>query len=363
MTPLEGLVGLNLSGSIGSIRLKTILSRFHEPQDIFSASRQEISGLPGIGEGIAERILSVRQEDIEKELRAAERLKLKLLTPADEAYPHNLKFIPDPPILLYVKGEIRREDSLSMAIVGSRKASVYGILHAEKLSAQLTERGFCVISGMARGIDTAAHRSALKSRGRTIAVMGSGFNNIYPADNRKLAQEISEGGAVISEFPLDAEPLKEHFPQRNRVISGLSLGVLVIEAARNSGALITAGFALEQGKDVFALPGRVDCENSFGPHSLIQDGAKLILGVDDIVGELGLLTAESSRETRFGKESPAGLSEDEGALYSLLEDGPLYPDEIAQKIDFGITHISDILLKLQLKKLIKQLPGKRFARN
>ena len=193
--------------------------------------------------------------------------------------------------------------------------------------------------------------------------MGSGFNNIYPPENKRLAQEISEKGAVLSEFPVDAEPLKEHFPQRNRTISGLSLGVLVIEAARNSGALITAGFALEQGRDVFALPGRVDCENSYGPHSLIKDGAKLVASVDDIVEELNLGLTGSGEEAHGRRGKAPALPEKERVLYGLLRDGPLSMDEIEGKINFGITDISVILLKLQLKRLIKQLPGKQFIRN
>ncbi len=217
------------------------------------------------------------------------KLNLNVLTRQDDEYPQNLKNILYPPIVLYVKGRLKPQDCNSIAIVGSRLASFYGLSCAEKLAGELANYGLTVVSGMARGIDTASHRGALKQNGRTIAVIGSGFNRIYPPENKGLCEEIAGSGAVISEFPIDTPPEKENFPRRNRIISGLSLGVVVVEAARNSGALITADFALEQGREVFALPGKVDSSTSFGTNELIKQGAKLVSCVDDIIEEFALV--------------------------------------------------------------------------
>jgi len=363
MNRLQTLVGLNLIGDIGSIRLQSLLGYFSKTEDIFSALEDQISRVPGIGQKIASRIASIKEEEIDKELALAQRLGLKIICKEDADYPFNLKNIPDPPILLYVKGELIKEDNLGLAIVGSRRASFYGLSSAERFCLSLSAKGFTLISGMARGIDTCAHRAALKQRGRTIAVMGSGFNNIYPPENKNLVEEISASGAVISEFPIDAQPLKEHFPQRNRVISGLALGVLVIEAARNSGALITADFALEQGREVFALPARIDSPNSSGTNALIKQGAKLVDCVEDIIEEFDFGGVERPKEERVRGVSGPGVSDKEEVLRGLLSAGPLALDEIIEKINMGIGDISVILLKLQIKKIIRQLPGERFAIN
>lgn len=286
MTEVEALVSLNMVGEIGTIRLKRLLAYFGQPENILKAPQEKLTVVFGIGEKIAQKIHALKKENLEKEFALVKKLGLKIITQDDQVYPENLKNIYDPPMLLYVKGELKPEDKLSMAIVGSRRASFYGLSCAEKFASDLAGKGITIVSGMARGIDSYAHKGALKAGGRTIAVIGSGFNNIYPPENKKLAEEIAKCGAVISEFPLDMLPKKENFPRRNRIISGLSLGVLVVEAARNSGALITADFALEQGREVFALPGKVDSNTSFGTNGLIKQGAKLVSGVDDILEEL-----------------------------------------------------------------------------
>jgi DNA processing protein len=252
--------------------------------------------------------------------------------------------------------------------VGSRRASFYGLTNAETFAKELAARGFTIVSGMARGIDTCSHRGALKSGGRTIAVIGSGFNNIYPGENRELAEEISQNGAVISELPVDSRPLKQNFPRRNRVISGLSLGVLVVEAAKNSGALITSDFALEQGRDVFALPGKIDNPGSFGTNGLIKQGAKLVTCPEDIIEELPdfcrkrempLLKASTAPQ----KNKNESLSEKEALLYNMLSERCLSMDDIIEKTDAPVAELSDALLRLQIKRLIKQLPGRQFTRN
>ncbi|MFH0913659.1 MAG: DNA-processing protein DprA, partial [Candidatus Omnitrophota bacterium] len=255
-----------------------------------------------------------------------------------------------------------------IAIVGSRRASFYGLSCAEKFAFDLSDKGFTIISGMARGVDTCAHKGALKRQGRTVAVIGSGFGHIYPAENKRLVQEIAQNGAVISEFPINTLPLKQNFPRRNRVISGLSLGVLVVEAARNSGALITADFALEQGRDVFALPGKVNTDNSFGTNGLIQQGAKLVSCADDIIEEFIPGININFKKPKIKEGSSLGsldvdcLPPEESFLYNLLSSQPLLLDEIVQKSDIDIPRISGLLLKLRMRKLIKEFPGKQFAR-
>jgi len=366
MTQLEALVSLNMVGEIGGIRLKRLLQFFGKPENILKAPLEKLMAVSGIGQEIANKIHSLKKEDLDKEFALAQKFDLKIITQDDKDYPENLKNIPDPPIVLYVKGELKEEDKFSIAIVGSRRASFYGLSSAEKFACDLSDKGFTIVSGMARGIDTSAHKGALKAGGRTIAVMGSGFRHIYPPENKALAQKIAQNGAVISEFPIDTEPLPQNFPRRNRVISGLGLGVLVVEAARNSGALITVDFALEQGKDVFALPGKVDSPTSFGTNGLIKQGAKLVSCADDIIEELNLpiVTKPKVRaEEAPDILKPGLIDSEEKILYDSISEQPLLLDEIVDKTKMDISKIFNILLKLQLKKLIRQLPGRQFIRS
>jgi DNA processing protein len=285
MTRKEAYVCLNMVLDIGSIRLKKLIEAFGAPEEILKASWEKLVSVSGIGAKIAQKITAIKLQDLEKEFEDARKQNINIITFEEDGYPENLKDIYDPPIVLYIKGGIITEDTNSLAIVGSRRASIYGLTSAEKFAYQLGQRSVTIISGMARGVDTYAHRGALKAGGRTIAVMGSGFNHIYPPENKKLCEEIAISAAVVSELPLNTPPFAQNFPRRNRVISGLSKGVLVVEAARNSGALITADFALQQGREVFALPGKVDADNSFGTNALIKDGAKLVTSVEDIFEE------------------------------------------------------------------------------
>ena len=371
MTELEALVALNMIGGIGSVKLFSLLEHFSKPQDVFNASCDQLQRIAGIPLQIAQQIHSFPYPELEKEFRLAQKLRLTIASYRDEHYPGHLTNIPGFPIVLYIQGSITAQDSVAIAIVGSRRASLYGLMNAQKFSSDLCAQGLTVISGMARGIDTYAHRGALKSGGRTIAVLGSGLGHIYPKENIDLAQEISKAGAVISEFPLTMPPLKQNFPRRNRIISGLSLGVVVVEAARNSGALITADFALEQGKEVFALPGKVDSQTSFGTNCLIQQGAKLVCCVDDIMEELNLCMPSSHRtviKDEPGQDCaqavPVQSPSDSGSvLYSLIPDNqPMAIDEIAEKSSLSIPVLSDILLRLEMQKLITQLPGKQYVR-
>ncbi|MFH0826379.1 MAG: DNA-processing protein DprA, partial [Candidatus Omnitrophota bacterium] len=347
----------------GSTRLKRLLEIFGTPENILKASSRQLAAAAGIGEKIAQKINSLKDEDLERELALAKKLNLRIVTLEDKDYPANLKHIPDPPIVLYIKGSIQREDRLAIGIVGSRRATFYGLTQAERFASELSERGLTIVSGLARGIDTCAHKGALKRGGRTLAVMGSGFRHIYPEENIGLAEDISKSGAVISEFSFDTPPLKENFPCRNRVISGLSLGVLVAEAAQTSGALITADFALEQGREVFALPGKVDSPNSIGALGLIKEGAKLVSCVDDILEELNLgtvLPREAAPQLAL-RQNP-DLREAEHLVYNLISKDSVLLDDIVEKTNMDISKISDILLRLQLKRLVQQLPGKQFVR-
>jgi DNA processing protein len=346
---------------IGSIRLGKLLEFFGKPEDTINAPREKLTRIFGIGEKIAEQIHSFNIENLEKELLLAKKYRIRIMTQDDADYPQNLKNIYDPPIVLYVKGELKPEDNLAIAVVGSRRASFYGLNSAEKFSRQLAEKGLTIVSGMARGIDTYAHQGALKAGGRTIAVIGSGFRHIYPQENMGLAEKIAQNGAVVSEFPMNTEPFKQNFPRRNRVISGLSLGTLVVEAAQNSGALITADFALEQGREVFALPGKVDSGTSFGTNGLIKQGAKLVTSPEDILEELNLETNVSGIKCHVSGENNTTI--EENSLYSLLSNEPVSVDELVEKTNLAIPCVSDILLRLQLKKLVQQLPGKQFVRS
>ncbi|MFH1888720.1 MAG: DNA-processing protein DprA [Candidatus Omnitrophota bacterium] len=366
MTRFKALVGLNMFCGIGSARLKKLIDIFGTPENILKAREDELTLVFGIGGNIAAKIASLKEEDIDAELKLAEKYNLNIIAIGDDIYPENLKHIPDPPLVLYVKGELKQEDRLSIAIVGSRRASFYGLSSAERLAGDLVNRGFTVVSGLARGIDTASHKGALKEKGRTIAVIGSGFHYIYPPENKGLMEEISRSGAVVSEFSINTRPLAQNFPRRNRIISGLSLGVLVVEAARNSGALITVDCALEQGRDVFALPGKIDSGNSFGTNEMIKQGAKLVSCADDIIEEFNLPPALTTAEQKIKEPAdPNGkvvLSDKESLLYNLIQDEPILMDDIAERSGLDIARISGIILNLQLRRLVREMPGKQFIR-
>lgn len=300
-------------------------------------------------------------------------MTIKKIALKSKDYPKNLKNIYNPPPQLYVNGKLLEEDAMAVGIVGSRRASIYGMETAERLGFELAARGITVVSGMARGIDSAAHRGALKAKGRTIAVLGSGHGNIYPPENKELYHEIAKSGAVVTEYEDEMQPLSMNFPRRNRIISGLSLGLVVVEAARNSGALITADFAAEQGRTVFAVPGKVSSSTSLGTNDLIKDGARLVQSADDIIEELNIAEIKplegdekEEKDGRIEKMTKAyiynALTEDERKVYKALSDEPAYIDEILDKTSLNTAKASKAILNLELKKLIKELPGKQFVR-
>ena len=276
---------LTLIPAIGPIRARKLLARFISPAEIFAASQREIASV--LGESVAQTIDQQRKKiDVDRQLCLIEKHQVQIITQDDPAYPANLKNIFDPPLILFLRGKILPQDELSIAIVGTRLASIYGMNMARKLSSQLGQLGFTIISGGARGIDTTAHQAALGINARTIAVLGCGVDVVYPEENRRLYQQIIQRGALISEFPMGTQPLRQNFPRRNRIISGLSLGVVIIEAPQRSGALITASSALEQGREVFCVPGQADSFTMKGSHQLLREGAKLVEDVGDIIEEI-----------------------------------------------------------------------------
>ena len=298
---------------------------------------------------------------------------IRKVTSDDPGYPANLRNIYDPPKALYVNGGFDERDGIAVAIVGSRRASLYGIEMAEKFGYDLASRGVTVVSGMAIGVDSAAHRGALKAKGRTIAVMGSGHGNIYPPQNKKLYGEIAASGAVVTEYEDSIEPFAYNFPCRNRIISGLALGVVVVEAARNSGALITANFAAEQGRTVFAVPGKASSHTSAGTNGLIKDGAALVQSAEDVIEELSIKEMEPAdgpapdkAAGRIAAMTKAyiynSLTEDERRVYKTLSDEPVHIDDITGSSGMDTQKISKVLLALQLKDLIKEVPGKQFVK-
>ncbi len=360
MNDFEALVSLNLIPQIGSARLERLLEHFGQPEAIFRASRQSLTAV--VGEQLGQSILDFDTGKLKADLALAQKSGIKVLTLLDQEYPAALRQIPGPPMVLYCLGQITPADNLAVGIVGSRQASFYGLNNAQNFAAQLAARGITVVSGMARGVDTFAHRGALKAKGRTLAVIGSGFKHIYPQENADLAEEIAACGAVISEFPMEVKPLPQNFPRRNRLISGLSLGVLITEAARNSGALITADFALEQGKEVFALPGRIDSAGSLGTNALLKQGAKLVTCCEDILEELNLVDA-GGKDIEPPPENKIPADRQERELYGHIGDQPVAIDELVQKSSLASSRVLNLLLKLQFKKLIRILPGKQYMRN
>lgn len=300
MNDVERLVILNMVEDMGSVRTRALLRDFGSFSRVFQAKEDEFAKVKEIGQKRAPKIIQgIKDVDIRKELKLIKRHRVRVMTFLDDDYPKNLKNIYDPPVVLYIKGEILPQDDIAVAIVGSRLASFYGIQSAERLGFELGSRGITIVSGLARGIDSSAHKGALKANGRTLAVLGSGLGNIYPEEHRGLAEKISESGAVISEFPMMTIPEKGNFPKRNRVISGLSMGVVVVEAAERSGALITSDCALEQGREVFAVPGKVDSVTSKGTNKLIKQGAKLVGAADDILEELHLQIMTGAKENEY----------------------------------------------------------------
>ncbi len=431
----ERFIALNLVPGIGSASLRRLLEAFGGLDRLVAAGAVELQEAAGLHARSAERLAAACRDEraLRRELALTQRAGVAILTQADEGYPVGLRTIPDPPLALYVKGIPEAMTAPAVAIVGSRRASFYGLECAERLACELALRGVTIVSGLARGIDGAAHRGALKAGGRTIAVLGHGLSQIYPPEHERLANAVAASGWLVSEYPMDAAPLAHHFPRRNRLISGWSLGVVVVEAAARSGALITVDCALEQGREVFAVPGPMTAVTSQGTHHLLKQGARLVTSVEDILEELRLVplgggapvageapasvagpatgvrgknvtdpstraparlaspneaaggiahlvpsTALGARQDsapRAGSQVPrampvglhstavAGeLAEAETRVLACVEVDPRTIDAIALESGLGIPEVASLLLQLEVKHLVRQLPGKRFVK-
>ncbi len=352
---------------IGNILFKQLIDHFQTPDNVFRAALSDLIQVEGISENLARKIATyIIPDTIKKDLDYAFSKGFKVITMHDPLYPALLLEIADPPPILYVAGTL--DPALhNIAIVGSRNATQYGRSIAHQLSMDLAGKGFSIVSGMAIGIDTSAHTGALDANGNTVAVLGSGLERIYPATNRRLFHRISQQGAVISEFPLSAKPVPHHFPMRNRIISGMALGTIVVEATKKSGSLITARLAGEQGREVFAVPGSVHSFKSTGTHNLLKQGARLVENANDVIEELSLFThpVNEITEKKVPKEKkiPVELDPDELTVYEALEPYPVHIDAIVHETGVDPGKLAGILLQLELKGLIYQSPGKRFATN
>jgi len=363
--------------NVGPVTFARLIKHFDSPDRALGASVGELAKVDGIGFKTAEQIAATRNKfDTAAELELAHKLGVWIINLDDERYPPVLKQIYDPPPVLYIKGSLTTADNLAISIVGSRRCSLYGQEQSSRFAHFLSSAGFTICSGMARGIDTAAHQGALSAGGRTIAVQGCGLANIFPPENKKLFELTADSGACISELPLRYEPLSENFPPRNRIIAGLSLGTIIVEAAPNSGALITARAALENNREVMAVPGKIDSPLSKGAHRLIKQGAKLVESVQDVMEALGYIgerlqshvsaaAAKASEmiETPLFDISQLNLSENEKTIYDCLSKEPLHIEQIIGGTNLAPGGINAGLISLQLKGLIKQLPGSLFLRN
>lgn len=360
MDDRETLIWLN-SIHISSMTIEKMLCYFKKISVICDMSNEDIINLNFIDNKSKEKIIKNKKNDVFKQyMENVYKLDLKVMTVLDADYPKVLKNIYNPPKVLYIKGSFQKEDFKSIGIVGSRKATYYGKWASRKLAGELAKMGITVISGMARGIDTEAHKGSLKENGRTIAVLGSGIDVIYPKSNISLYDEISKNGCIISEFPIGTQPFPYNFPNRNRIISGLSLGLLVVEAAERSGSLITAEHALEQGKEVFAVPGNINSIYSRGTNNLIKEGAKLVMDVDDIFEEIYELQDIINKEKNDGIDYSV-LSPLELKIVECIKEQPIHSDVISYKTGIDISTLNGILTILEMKGIIEQLPGKIYT--
>jgi DNA processing protein len=364
MNATEACIALNMLPTVGPVRLRKLLEVFKQPQEILATKRNELRKVEGIGNEIADQISNWKSiVDLSAELDRIREFGATVITQESPSYPKALGEIHAPPIVLYVWGGLKERDHHAIGIIGARRTTHYGVESAKKLAYQLGYAGLTVISGLARGIDTAAHQGALAAKGRTIAVIGSGLARLYPPENAALAEKIRAGnGAIVSEFSMEIEPDRQTFPMRNRIISGWSHGILVVEAGLNSGALITASQALEQGRSVYAVPGHINAPSAMGSNRLIQQGAKLVMDAGDILDDLQILLPEAKPSAEAAARPLPQLSVEERRIYDAIEATETSIDDIAAKTELPSATVSSTLLRLELKRLVKQLPGKYFVK-
>jgi DNA processing protein len=362
---LADAVLLSLVPGVGPQIRKALLAHFGNVSAILNAPASALREVQGVGPKLSQAIARAHEQyNVAEELELARQKDVSIVTDEHPFFPRALKEVYDPPDVLYVRGTILPADALCVAIVGSRHATHYGLAIAERLASSLARAGLTIVSGLARGIDAAAHRGALEAGGRTIAVLGSGVLNIYPPEHAELAFDVQRSGAVISEAPLRGAPLAGSFPQRNRVISGMSLGVIVIEAALHSGALITARHAMEQGRDVFAVPGRVDSRMSHGCHRLIRDGAKLVETADDVLEELGPLVEKTTASDGRDVHHPAELllNEQEQQVLDAVRSEATNLDDVVNACGLPVHQVLATVSALEMRRLVKRVSGNRLLR-
>lgn len=366
MEEREAFVALNLIEHVGPVRVRQLLAHFGSAVAILQASKPLLLQVRGIGDDTAEAIATWEKRiDLAAELKRCADFGCHVLIQSDADYPAALREIYDPPIVLYVKGTLDAREKNAVAMVGSRQTTHYGLETARKLAYQLAYVGVTVVSGGARGIDTAAHQGAIQAKGRTIAVLGNGINIVFPPENRELFERIAENGAVVTQFPFNRKADKQTFPIRNRIVAGMTLGTVVVEANLSSGALITANFATEYGRQVFAVPGRIDSPRSKGCHDLIKKGAKLCEGAEDVLSEFEYLFPASNRppsSAETGQLRALELSANEQAVYDVLGE-ELHIDDIIRQCGLPASAVSVALLGLEMKRVIRQSPGRFFRRN
>lgn len=367
---LKYLFYLTRIPNLGNVRIKTLLSSFPDAEGIFNLQKSKICRLEGFDNILSEVILSAEmrfdeyEEEFNEIMERCEKGNIKVVTISDDEYPQNLKKIYDSPIILYYRGNLSGRDKYSIGIVGTRIPSEYGRASCTTIAKELSESGIPLISGMAKGIDSIAHRTALTNGNLTYAILGSGADVVYPPENKRLYEEIVESGAVISEYEPGTKPDKGNFPKRNRIVSGISLGCVIVESGNKGGSLITAGFALDQNKEVFAIPGQINSRRSEGTNNLIKRGqAKLIMNAEDIINEFEYQMKGILKKSEEEKPTEIfDLNIFEKKIYDVLEEEPMHIDIISEKSGLSISDCLVNLLTMEFKNRIKQLPGKRFTK-
>jgi len=365
MTSTEAYIALNMIGKVGPVRLRHLLGYFENPESILKASSDQLLRVEGIGRDTAACLSDwENQVDLVAVLNRIQDYGCTVVTQQDPLYPPSLREIYDPPMVLYLRGCMEERDHHGIAMVGSRMTTSYGLESARRLAYQIAQAGVTVVSGGARGIDTAAHLGCLRAGGRTIAVIGSGLDIIYPSENIGLFDQIAEQGVVMTQFPFRRKADRQTFPIRNRIVAGMTLGTMVVEANRTSGALITANMAVDYGRQVFALPGRIDSPRSKGCHALIKNGAKLCESAEDILSEFEYLFPPSITPENEADVNPPSipLSDEETILWKLLEGTETHLDALIRESQLSAAKASVVLMGMEMKRLVKRLPGQMYQR-
>jgi DNA processing protein len=368
---IQAWLSLHLAPGMGPVTCNKLVFHYGGAEEVLSAGSPALAAVTPLRQESVKALFGEGKQQLEdivnKEIELAEKKNISIIHFADPLYPDLLKKIHDPPAVLYVKGDPEVLNCSGLGVVGSRASTVYGKSVAEQMAMKLASQGFTIISGLALGIDTAAHAGALAAEGKTVAVLGCGLDIVYPPSNRNLYEQIVATGAVVSEYPLGTKPESFRFPARNRIISGMSLGIVVVEAAKRSGSLITADHALEHGREVFAVPGRIDSVKSAGTHTLLQQGAKLVQSINDIVEEFSMTGMQSQRIETDRKEDAQvpleKLSREEAEMYGFIETYPRTFDDIVKESGFSAQQTNELLLLLELKGMVQVLPGKSYQKH